>query len=548
MSKAQYEKWDKFALDSNLKVEEDKIEENAKVDDRDGRIAKLEKHNADVEDRILKEDEDASESLISKSKVEEFRKIKRGRNKRGAATTTTKREVEVALSKPQGGRVATSKTVDASVKVDEAAVTGTVSKEPDATSARPPPTAQTPAPATDEYLAKAESVKRRAECLKEARELRETGKELAKSKKFEKALSVFSSGMQSLDEYEDLLEEPTAVVENPEDGAPKQAQKKKSKSHAVCCGQSAEKIKAQKLLLNPGDLKTTKENLGVTLRRDFNLNIGRCHLEMERPAEAAECFKYVLLVDGGNANAWVARAECFRRMGLYALAKLHLTKAVEIDEVDRNAKAVKKMNDQDLILKKTQDILGDVDGGENDPAMLEVNSRKSIREILGKCVEMYKQGNVIFREQFFTTAREKYERAAACATAAEKICNQSNKAFLPDAINEIRVASHLQAAACNLLRKREFHVAEEHCTQALKAGGFNMMALLRRSDARIELGKYNAAINDLLKIEKRLKKGGADKDNGERKNVVLDPLQKRLIRARYIKDQLGQLDLLEMTN
>jgi hypothetical protein len=179
--------------------------------------------------------------------------------------------------------------------------------------------------------------------------------------------------------------------------------------------------------------------------------------------------------------------------------------------------------------------------------MLEVNSRKSIKEILNKCVEMYKQGTVIFREQFFNTAREKYEKAAACATAAEMISNKSTKTFLPDSINEIRVASHLQVAACNLLRKREFRVAEEHCTKALKAGGFNIMALLRRSEARIELGKFNAAINDLLKVEKRLKDGGGGVGGGD-VDLAWEALQKRLVRARYIKDQLGQLDSQEATN
>jgi hypothetical protein len=159
---------------------------------------------------------------------------------------------------------------------------------------------------------------------------------------------------------------------------------------------------------------------------------------------------------------------------------------------------------------------------------------------------MFKQGNVIFREQFFNTAREKYENAAACATAAEMMSNKSTKTFLPDSINEIRVASHLQVAACNLLRKREFRVAEEHCTKALKAGGFNVMALLRRSEARIELGKFNAAINDLLKIEKRLKDGGMEK--GGDGGIAWGALQKRLLRARYIKDQLGHLDSQEATN
>ena len=350
MSRAQYEKWDKL----NYEDEEEKVEENSKVDERDGEIAKIEKLNVDTENRVVKEDEDASESLISKSKVEEFRRIRKGRRKRGGGGVTGGGE---STGGPAAREVAGVSSEDAA-KAEGALPPSQLPR----TSKGPPqqeqfaavsPTSFTPA---DKYLARAEAVKRRADFLKEAREARNQGRELAKSKEFAGAMRVFTGGLQSLDDYEALLEPVTP--DNPEGAPQEDAAPKKSKSHAVCCGQDAAEIKAQKLLLNPGHLKTTKENLGVTLRRDFNLNIGRCHLELGRPAEAAECFKYVLLVDGGNVNAWVARAECFRRMELYSLAELHLVKAVEIDDVDRNAKAVKKMNDQDLILKKVRRGMG----------------------------------------------------------------------------------------------------------------------------------------------------------------------------------------------
>ena len=530
MSNEQYEKWDRF----NVEKEAEKVEENSKVDDRDIKLAKLEKHNAEVESSVLKEDEDASESLISKSRVEEFRKVKKGRRKRGAAGVAGKKMANDVPSDNAPAAVSPGTGVQGdSVDIEANSCLDKGEESEPALMTKPNPAST----AADSYLAKAEAVKRRAECLKEARDSRSQGKGLAKEQDFQKALDTFQRGLQNLNEYEALLDDPEGkkIPEDAPEGVPEAP--KKSKSHAVCCGQDPKQLKEQQLLLNPGNLKTTKENIGVTLRRDFQLNIGRCYLELGKSSEAAECFKYVLLVDGGNANAWVARAECFRRMELYSLAELHLVKAVEIDEVDRNAKAVKKMNDQDLILKKTQEILGDVDGGENDPVMLEVNSRKPVKEILHKCVEMYKQGNVIFREQFFNSAREKYEKAAYCATAAEKIANRSAQTFLPEAINQIRVASHLQASACNLLRKRDFCVAEEHCTKALKAGGFNIMALLRRSEARMELGKFNAAINDLLKVEKKLK-GGL---SGETGIAAWASLQKRLAKARYIKNQLGQL-------
>ena len=53
-----------------------------------------------------------------------------------------------------------------------------------------------------------------------------------------------------------------------------------------------------------------------------------------------------------------------------------------------------------------------------------------------------------------------------------------------------------------MLRKREPKKAESACTTALKLGGFNITALLRRADARVELGNYEGSGKDLRECEK----------------------------------------------
>ena len=45
----------------------------------------------------------------------------------------------------------------------------------------------------------------------------------------------------------------------------------------------------------------------------------------------------------------------------------------------------------------------------------------SAKDILKRGVELYKEGSVIFREQFFSSACEKYKKSADFITVAEKV-------------------------------------------------------------------------------------------------------------------------------
>ena len=275
-------------------------------------------------------------------------------------------------------------------------------------------------------------------------------------------------------------------------------------------------------------MQPTAANLTTALRRDLNLNTGRALLELHRYSDASESFKLVLLVDPGNVTAWVARAECFRRMSLFTLADLHLVKAVDIDDIDKNAKAVKTMNDGDMIQQKMSKLLGGVEGGEEDEdeVQMEINSRQSAQSLLANAVVLYKQATVIFREQFFYTASLKYEKAAACLEAAERIL----MTVMPAGINRIRIASHLGVAASNLLRKRDVAKAEKHCTLALKIEKSNITALLRRAEARSELGKYEDGLDDLGKALRIVERG-----KGESAVLAKEEIRKRIKRANYIK-------------
>ena len=86
-----YRKWDKY----NVEGEEVKIDEEAKVEERDKKLQKLEDLQSHVESSALTSLLADSESYESKSAVEEFRKARKGRG--GRAKRKEKEEPVLVL-------------------------------------------------------------------------------------------------------------------------------------------------------------------------------------------------------------------------------------------------------------------------------------------------------------------------------------------------------------------------------------------------------------------------------------------------------------------
>jgi tetratricopeptide (TPR) repeat protein len=428
MLKDKYDAWEKYDLDKNL----EEVDERTKEEERDRLHSKLSEKQASLETGAIGSELMKGEALDSQAAAGNLKAVRKGRKARSAKPAP--------VDPAEQGSAPTPSTAAAAP-----AVSAAPDPSPSPSAAAPSSPAPAPAPAqTPPPTTKAEQAKSRAASLKSACEFRESGKAHAKAGKFARALSDFEEGERHLDAYEDLLEPPPVPegAENDENAKPTRS------SRDMCCGPNAGELKRQQQQLKPDPLQPDKDNLGVTLRRDFNLNSGRALLSLGkygartraerarersghasgagtraerarersehkegatsrakqarkssededappltppppllwcRYAEASESLKNVLLVDGGNVSAWVARAECYRKMGLLTLADLHLVKATEIDDVDKNAKAVRAMNDKDLIVQKAQQILGGVDGGDEDPVKVEINSRKSAKELL----------------------------------------------------------------------------------------------------------------------------------------------------------------------
>ncbi len=523
-----YAKWERYDVDRA----EEEVEENAKVDERDRKLEKLEEKQAELEEASILGETLSSESFESRAAVEGLHKLRKGR--KGRSSRTSSRGPQL-----QKQTITGHSKDDSMSEVDQPEnVVCTISSPQGGKSASTtPPVASPRDGAVSDSLIMAEKASKRASHLKGAVESRNHGKRLAKDKEFQSALDVFQAGLQHLDCYEELLE-PPAVETQEDDSSDKEnpnVENKKTPTRSskdICCGVDAERIKEQQKLLKPDPLQPDKDNLGITLRRDFNLNIGRSYLELGFFPEAADAFRYVLLVDGGNVSAWVARAECFRRMNLFTLADLHLVKATDIDDIDRNAKVVKTMNDKDLVMRKAQKILGDVDGGSTDPIEMVINSRKSCKEMLQTGIDMYKQAGVIFREQFFRTSGEKYESAINHFNAVEKITN----VILPTAVSSLRLASCLGIAACCLLRKRELEKGERFCTFALTlTDGRSIPALLRRSECKREIGDWDGSVKDLEKALEIVMNGKAR----DGRDLAIADINRRLSKATYVRAQMS---------
>ena len=482
-----YKKWEKY----DVKEAENAVEEAAQVDARASQLDKLDREQWGLERSTVNDSLRDVESYESKAAVEELRRLSKSRPKRGAAKTAG--APTPVPDQPPELSEASAASAPAPAPAPAPAVPTNAASLPVA-SPTPPPVAP-----VSESLKQSHLAALKAQKLQSSIDSREKGKQLAKEGNYAAALTTFIAGLATLDEFEALSVQPAPAVSSSSSSsssgaAAAAAAPSSSSSPDVCCGGDAAKLKQQQNLLTPDPLRPSKSNVHVSLRRDFHVLLGRSHLTLGRETSASDSFKSVLLLDPGNVGAWVARAECFRRMRLYTLAELHLVKALDLDDVDRSAKALKRENDDDLLRHKAAASRGDVDGGEEDPINVEVNSRRSAKDLLQDGLRTYRQGDVIFREQFLQTAALKYSRAAACLSAAERVLN----CRLPDALLSVLVAAHLGAAACSLLRRRDFGSAEGHCTAALRAGGGrNVTALLRRSEARAEIGNWEGAIEDL---------------------------------------------------
>lgn len=72
---------------------------------------------------------------------------------------------------------------------------------------------------------------------------------------------------------------------------------------------------------------------------------------------------------------------------------------------------------------------------------------------------------------------------------------------ITEPLTTLRQSCHLNIAACDLLRQRDFDNAVRHCTLALGTGApaveVQLKALLRRADAHKQLGNFSQGLQDL---------------------------------------------------
>lgn len=228
----------------------------------------------------------------------------------------------------------------------------------------------------------------------------------------------------------------------------------------------------------------------LAIRARCSAAIGLAALERRRgdPGRATQVLRDVL-VDARDEpeylDAWVARARAFEDMlesgsplGGRILVEMHLEKAASIDPAD------------EVVALEVDAVRDDIDRRalgycDRDNAPLATCAIEAARNAARRC----READSYMGEQFFASAARKYEGALACLDQSPLKEN--------DALRRVRLACHLNLAACRLLANEDPSKALAHCEAALILERDNTIALLRRAVAYTRSGDYALARADL---------------------------------------------------
>src|SRR5690554_3066806 len=119
-------------------------------------------------------------------------------------------------------------------------------------------------------------------------------------------------------------------------------------------------------------------------------------------------------------------------------------------------------------------------------AEVESNGRIQPADVVKAIRELYHQGLITFREQFYRTSQCKFLAVLQLLDGMESHTNLSEHAF-SQALTQIRVCAHLNIATCLLNRQASFEKALRHCGQALQLDQTNVVAMIRSAQICCEL-------------------------------------------------------------
>ena len=289
----------------------------------------------------------------------------------------------------------------------------------------------------------------------------------------------------------------------------------------------------------------------VLLRRDAMWGLGRCQVKRDQLAEATDSFKAILLADDGDAAAWKERGAAFLSMGVPLLAELHLNQAEGRAKQESNPELVEEV----LALREAAS-----DPPPLVPALEGVRAAGP-RACLALAVRLAVEGQVLFREQFFKSAADKFAAAVdalnathesarrapggdetagdgvderAAGDAGAEVADVAAAAVPPGeapVLRELRYACHLNIAACALLRQMDYHAAIEHCTRAAvdcqKSAA--VLPLLRRAEAARHVGLFANGVADL----ERALDLSTPNSNAKHAPGHHDEVRKRLEQVKY---------------
>lgn len=168
--------------------------------------------------------------------------------------------------------------------------------------------------------------------------------------------------------------------------------------------------------------------------------------------------------------------------------------------LERFAEEVKQLSDEQLVDRAVTAVLSSTSQRTGDTS-------RPIRatELLRAARELYHQGLVTFREQFYRTSQCRFLAVLRLLDGVAGRLEAGTGGNGSERINRIRASAHVNIATCLLRRHTQFEQALQHCDKALQlAGGSSSnsnsvatAALIRSAQLSCELQRFDEALAKL---------------------------------------------------
>ncbi|KAF0718535.1 Aste57867_1637 [Aphanomyces stellatus] len=345
--------------------------------------------------------------------------------------------------------------------------------------------------------------------IQTAMQARKKGNGLVAKSQFTDALAAFQEGTQAVQQLDKVIPQLEDVQSElkakgtPEKKADGSCEHEHTAGGCGCAAPTPQPVRPS--LPQSSDLKGIAKMLHV----DCTIGIGKCELERCHYAAASEAFKQAIMRDADNLDAWKLRASAFLRMGAPLIAMLHMNKVVLMEGETGDAKQELNAIEADLVAEP-------VDDEETYTAAMTYLARTTPHEMLSRMVLLRAEADIIMVEGFYIYSTNKY-RAILDTLEATTILPTGRH----PALDQLRLACHLNIASGYLEMSKHFQKAADHCVAVLALDPTNGTAHFRLAQAYRNLCKFDLAQTSLAHAAAAFSDAAAPIDR-ERERIEFD--------------------------